>query len=225
LTVTAAPGASGDGKPTPTPPTGSNRRGRTTWQEPVADLLLTVDRAAVLLGTGTRFIRGIIVERRLAYVKRIRHRLLSILGRLVRHARRDRLHLPKTHPCMALLLQGLERLHSFAPTCPGHHRRPTSEDHRRHEPAPRRHRVNCHTPLPQPTRRPAAEPRQDHKARSQRIQANDEFGDLLLDSRAEHVDVGGGVGPPARPAGELERAARCLGQPPASSTAAARSPS
>ena len=48
--------------------------------------------------------------------KRLRHRLLSIPGRLARHARRDRLHLPKTHPWTPLLLQGLQRLQGLTPT-------------------------------------------------------------------------------------------------------------
>ena len=51
--------------------------------------------------------------------KRLRHRLLSVPGRLARHARRDRLHLPKTHPWTALVLQGLQRLaglEGLAPT-------------------------------------------------------------------------------------------------------------
>ncbi len=48
--------------------------------------------------------------------KRLRHRLLAIPGRLARHARRNRLHLPKAHPWTALLIQGLQRLGVLTPT-------------------------------------------------------------------------------------------------------------
>lgn len=65
--VTPAP--SGGGKRTPTPPTRPRARDRTPKPEPAPNALLTVDQAADLLGTGTRFIRRIIAERRIAYVK------------------------------------------------------------------------------------------------------------------------------------------------------------
>ena len=69
LTGTATPAISYGGEHTTTPPTRAHGRGRTTKAEPAADTLLTVDQAADLLGTGTRFIRRIIAERRIAYVK------------------------------------------------------------------------------------------------------------------------------------------------------------
>lgn len=69
LTGTATPASSRGGKHTHTPPTRARGRGRTTKQEPATDTLLTVDQAADVLGTGTRFIRRIIAERRISYVK------------------------------------------------------------------------------------------------------------------------------------------------------------
>ena len=69
LTGTATHASSGGGKHTSPPPTRPRARDRTPKPEPGPDALLTVDQAADLLGTGTRFIRRIIAERRIAYVK------------------------------------------------------------------------------------------------------------------------------------------------------------
>ncbi len=69
LTGTATPAPSDGGKHTPTPPTRPTPRSRTINQEQAKDNLLTIDQAADALGTGTRFIRRMVAERRIAYVK------------------------------------------------------------------------------------------------------------------------------------------------------------
>ena len=42
--------------------------------------------------------------------KRLRLRLFSAPGSIARHARQNRLHLPRRHPWTVLALQGLKRL-------------------------------------------------------------------------------------------------------------------
>lgn len=74
LTGAATPAPSPDGKHDPTPPTRPRPRTcRTSSKETVMDTLLTVDQAAHALGTSPRFIRRIIAERRIAYVKVGKH--------------------------------------------------------------------------------------------------------------------------------------------------------
>lgn len=76
LTGAATPAPSRDGKHDPTPPPRprtSSRTRRKSSKETVMDTLLTVDQAARALGTSPRFIRRIIAERRIAYVKVGKH--------------------------------------------------------------------------------------------------------------------------------------------------------
>jgi len=74
LTGPPTPASSPDGKHDPTPPTRPRTRThRNSSKETVMDTLLTVDQAAHALGTSPRFIRRIIAERRIAYVKVGKH--------------------------------------------------------------------------------------------------------------------------------------------------------
>ncbi len=93
LTGTATPADSGGGKHTSTPPTRPRARDRTPKPEPAPDALLTVAQAADLLGTGTRFIRRIIAERRIAYVKVGKYVRISAgdLAAFVNEGRQERL--------------------------------------------------------------------------------------------------------------------------------------
>jgi len=78
LTGPAPPAPSPDGKHDPTPPTRPRPRSRRSSKETVMDTLLTVDQAADALGTSPRFIRRIIAERRIAYVKVGKHVRITV---------------------------------------------------------------------------------------------------------------------------------------------------